>query len=37
MIEVRGNINHGDQVVIRGGERLRPGQTVQIAGAAAAS
>ena len=31
MIEVRGNINDGDQVVIRGGERLQPGQTVQIA------
>ncbi|MGD9342244.1 MAG: efflux RND transporter periplasmic adaptor subunit [Chromatiales bacterium] len=31
MIEVRGNISDGDQVVIRGGERLQPGQTVQIA------
>ncbi|MDH5323919.1 MAG: efflux RND transporter periplasmic adaptor subunit [Gammaproteobacteria bacterium] len=29
-IEVIGNVNAGDQVVIRGGERLRPGQAVTI-------
>jgi len=28
LIEVRGNVNQGDKVVIRGGERLRSGQTV---------
>lgn len=32
LIEVRGNISAGDRVVVRGGERLRAGQTVQIAG-----
>jgi RND family efflux transporter MFP subunit len=30
LIEVRGNVNQGDKVVIRGGERLRAGQTVVI-------
>lgn len=30
MIEVIGGIRAGDQVVIRGGERLRPGQTVVV-------
>lgn len=30
-IEVRGDINDGDKVVVRGGERLRPGQAVTIA------
>lgn len=30
-IEVRGDIADGDRIVIRGGERLRPGQTVTIA------
>lgn len=30
LIEVRGNIVDGDRVVIRGGERLRPGQSVVI-------
>lgn len=29
-IEIRGDVHPGDQVVIRGGERLRPGQPVQI-------
>ncbi len=29
-IEVRGDINAGDKVVIRGNERLRPGQEVQV-------
>jgi RND family efflux transporter MFP subunit len=29
-VEVRGDIKDGDRVVIRGGERLRPGQKVQI-------
>ena len=37
MIEVRGNINDGDRVVTRGGERLQPGQTVQVAGEIAAA
>lgn len=32
-IEVLGDIVEGDQVVVRGGERLRPGQNVQILGA----
>lgn len=30
-IEVRGEINDGDKVVVRGGERLQPGQAVTIA------
>jgi len=30
LIEVSGNLQAGDQVVIRGGERLRPGQEVAI-------
>lgn len=30
LIEVSGNLEPGDQVVIRGGERLRPGQAVTI-------
>ena len=30
LIEVRGDLQAGDQVVIRGGERLRPGQAVTI-------
>jgi RND family efflux transporter MFP subunit len=30
MIEVRGDVRAGDQIVVRGGERLRAGQTVQI-------
>ncbi len=29
-VEVKGDLNDGDRVVIRGGERLRPGQKVQI-------
>lgn len=29
-VEVLGNVNDGDRVVIRGGERLQPGQTVKI-------
>ena len=29
-VEVKGNLNDGDRVIIRGGERLRPGQKVQI-------
>lgn len=31
LIEVRGDINDGDTIVIRGGERLRPGQSVTVA------
>ena len=31
LVEVRGNLKAGDQVVTLGGERLRPGQTVSIA------
>jgi multidrug efflux pump subunit AcrA (membrane-fusion protein) len=31
-IEVKGNLQPGDRVVVRGGERLRPGQAVQILG-----
>lgn len=31
MIEVRGDLAAGDHVVIRGGERLRPGQAVAVA------
>ena len=31
MIEVRGNVADGDQIVIRGGERLQPGQAVAVA------
>lgn len=30
LIEAIGDLNHGDQLVIRGNERLRPGQDVQI-------
>ena len=30
LIEAIGNLNDGDQIVIRGNERLRPGQDVQI-------
>ena len=29
-VEVKGNLQDGDRVVIRGGERLRPGQKVEI-------
>lgn len=36
LIEVRGDIKAGDQVVTRGGERLRPGATVKILNAAPA-
>lgn len=32
-IQVIGNVNENDKVVIRGNERLRPGQTVQVLGA----
>lgn len=31
LVEVRGNVKAGDQVITLGGERLRPGQTVTIA------
>lgn len=31
-VEVLGEVSHGDRVVIRGGERLQPGQAVRIAG-----
>ena len=31
-IQVMGNINENDRIVIRGNERLRPGQTVQVMG-----
>jgi len=30
LIEVRGDVNHGDTVIIRGNERLSPGQSVTI-------
>lgn len=30
-VEVIGNVNQGDRIVTRGGERLQPGQTVSIA------
>ena len=30
LIEVRGNVGAGDKVVVRGGERLQPGQAVVI-------
>jgi multidrug efflux pump subunit AcrA (membrane-fusion protein) len=29
-IEVQGGIQAGDRIVIRGGERLRPGQEVEL-------
>jgi RND family efflux transporter MFP subunit len=32
LIEVRGDVAAGDQVVVRGGERLRPGQPVRVLG-----
>jgi RND family efflux transporter MFP subunit len=32
LIEVKGKVSAGDQVVVRGGERLQPGQSVTIAG-----
>ncbi len=32
LIEVQGDISNGDRVVVRGGERLRPGQSVVVAG-----
>lgn len=31
MIEVKGDLQDGDRVVVRGGERLRPGQSITIA------
>ena len=31
LIEVRGDLGSGDKIVVRGGERLRPGQAVSIA------
>ena len=31
LIEIRGALNAGDRVIIRGNERLQPGQTVQVA------
>jgi multidrug efflux pump subunit AcrA (membrane-fusion protein) len=31
-VEVTGGVEHGDRVVIRGGERLQSGQQVRIAG-----
>lgn len=34
LIEVKGGLQAGDKVVIRGGERLRPGQSVAIQGGA---
>lgn len=36
-IEVRGDIRGGDPVVVRGAERLRPGQAVMVARDEAAS
>jgi len=32
LIEVRGDVAAGDRIVVRGGERLRPGQAVEVAG-----
>ncbi len=32
MIEITGDIRDGDQVIVRGGERLRPGQSLKIMG-----
>ena len=29
-VQITGKINQGDRIVIRGGERLQPGQTVSI-------
>jgi len=37
LIEVRGDLGSGDQIVVRGGERLRPGQAVSIASGAEVS
>lgn len=34
LIEVRGDLGSGDKIVVRGGERLRPGQAVSIASGA---
>lgn len=31
-IQVKGNVNENDKIVIRGNERLRPGQTVKVMG-----
>ncbi|MEE9141490.1 MAG: hypothetical protein V3U59_02150 [Gammaproteobacteria bacterium] len=31
MIEVQGDVRPGDRIVVRGGERLQPGQAVTIA------
>ncbi len=36
-IEVRGALAAGDRVIVRGGERLRPGQRVHVSGTAGAS
>jgi len=32
LVEVVGNVNQGDLIVTRGGERLQPGQAVEISG-----
>ena len=37
LVAVRGGINGGDKVIVRGGERLRPGQAVQLREEAPAS
>jgi len=37
LIEVRGDLGSGDQIVVRGGERLRPGQAVSITSGAEVS
>jgi len=37
LIEVRGNVADGDKVVVRGGERLQPGQAVEVSSGSAGS
>ncbi|MEK7828297.1 MAG: efflux RND transporter periplasmic adaptor subunit, partial [Deltaproteobacteria bacterium] len=32
MVEIKGNVKTGERIVIRGNERLRPGQQVEILG-----
>ena len=37
LIEVRGQVSAGDKVVVRGGERLQPGQAVSVSSAGSGS